>query len=155
MYEPKVKQVFNNKCVHLQIFPDKSKFKSHIWNATNTELHFWVHTWATKCLGPVNNMEFWVFSKKVQNSNFLVIQTVNIALNLVWASYAFSWEIESYPRKPFENVKNLKNWMNKTSFSFWDRVKSGLSKSCSKSLCKYETSQTSQAAPRVHMFSIF
>ena len=97
--------------------------------------------------------------QKVQHSNFLVIQMANIALNPIWASYAvrnilISWEIESYPRKPFENVKNLQNWMNKTSFSFWDRVNSGLSKSCSKNLCKYEAIQTSQAAPRVHMYSI-
>ena len=34
-------------------------------------------------------------------------------------------------------------------------LNSGLSKTCLKNLCKYEAIQTSQAALRVHMYSIF
>ena len=101
----------------------------------------------------------------VQTSNFLKIRCKekwtksSCYPNAIWASYSvrnilISWEIESYPRKPFEKFKNSQNWMNKTSFSFWDHVNSGLSKTCLKNLCKYEAIQTSHAALRVHMFSI-
>ena len=31
----------------------------------------------------VNNMDFWEFSKKVQNSNFLVIQMANLGLKVM------------------------------------------------------------------------
>ena len=36
-----------------------------------------------KCLGPVNNMDFWEFPKKVQNSNFLDIQMANLGLKVM------------------------------------------------------------------------
>ena len=100
-----------------------------------------------------------VGEKKVP-SEFIFLSYWPRYLNAIWASYSvrnilISWEVESYPRKSFENLEKSQNLMNKTSFSFWDHVNSGLSKTCLKNLCKYEAIQTSQAAPRVHMFSIF
>ena len=79
----------------------------------------------------------------VQTSKFLKIRCkekwtkFSCYPNAIWASYSvrnilISWEIESYPRKSFEKLENSQNWMNKTSFSFWDHVNSGLSKTCFK-----------------------
>ena len=120
---------------------------------------FWLQP--TYCICLLKRKHFWSkFLARKGNTLYDMIFVLLAEISKCYMSQLFSqkyrsWEVESYPRKSYEKLEKSKNWMNKTSFRFWDHLNSGLSKTCLKNMCKYEAIQTSDAALRVHMFSIF